>query len=127
GYASSRWHLENAWDLRYKWDEAAGEKRFAEALRLVDDVGEHPSGRLSGIVSPAQIDTCSEALLRDSIAAARERKLPITTHCAQAVAEFNEMVRRHGKTPVQWAHEIGLLGPGTILGHAIFIDEHSWL
>jgi hypothetical protein len=28
---------------------------------------------------------------------------------------------------VQWAHELGLTGAGTILGHAIFVDEYSWL
>ena len=37
------------------------------------------------------------------------------------------MVKRHGKTPVQWAKQIGVLGPRAILGHAIFLDEHSWL
>jgi cytosine/adenosine deaminase-related metal-dependent hydrolase len=37
------------------------------------------------------------------------------------------MIRRHGKTPVQWAHEIGILGPETILGHALFLDTHSWI
>jgi cytosine/adenosine deaminase-related metal-dependent hydrolase len=37
------------------------------------------------------------------------------------------MVRRHGITPIQWAHRIGLAGPGTIFGHGIFVDEHSWL
>ena len=41
--------------------------------------------------------------------------------------EFNVMVDRHGKTPVQWAHDIGFLGPNCILGHVIFVDEHSWL
>jgi cytosine/adenosine deaminase-related metal-dependent hydrolase len=98
-----------------------------EALKLVDRLATHPSGRLSGMISPAQIDTCTEDLLRDAVAAARERSLPFTVHCAQAVAEFYEMVRRHGVTPVQWAHGLGLSGPGTILGHAIFVDEHSWL
>ena len=33
-------------------------------------------------------------------------------------------MRRHGKTPLEYAEEIGFLGPDTILGHAIFIDEH---
>jgi 5-methylthioadenosine/S-adenosylhomocysteine deaminase len=37
------------------------------------------------------------------------------------------MIRRHGKTPIQWAAETGLLGPTTILGHAIFLDSHSWV
>lgn len=127
GFASSRWHLENEWQLKYKWDEAAGRTGFQEALKLIDEINHHPSGRLSGIVSPAQIDTCTVDLLRDSYEAALERKIPFTTHCAQSVNEFNEMVDRHGKTPIQWAKEIGILGSGTILGHAIFIDEHSWL
>ncbi len=126
-YASARWRLENEWELKYEWDEEAGGTRFAEALKLLDEIARHPSGRLSGILSPAQIDTCSADLLRDSHDAALERKLPFTTHCAQSVNEFNEMVERHGKTPIQWAKEIGILGEGTLLGHAIFIDEHSWL
>ena len=126
-YASARWHLEGEWRLEYKWDEAAGRARFREALKLIDEAVRHPSGRLSGMVSPAQIDTSTPELLHESHEAARERKLPFTTHCAQSVNEFNEMVARHGKTPIQWAIEIGILGPSTTLAHAIFIDEHSWL
>ena len=41
--------------------------------------------------------------------------------------EFLLITRKHGMTPIEYAAELGLLGPGTILGHAIFIDEHSWL
>ena len=100
---------------------------FDAALALTDQAIRHPSGRLSGIVCPSQIDTCTPDLLHDAYQAACERNLPFTTHCAQSVNEFHEMVKRHGKTPVQWANEIGILGSRTILGHAIFIDEHSWL
>jgi len=126
-YASSRWVVRRSHLLEYEWNEAAGRQAFEEALRLCDDLAKHPSGRLSGMISPAQIDTCTEDLLRDSVAAARERALPFTVHCAQAAGEFHEMVRRHGITPIQWAHQIGVSGPGTLLGHAMFIDEHSWL
>jgi cytosine/adenosine deaminase-related metal-dependent hydrolase len=78
------------------------------------------------VVFPAQIDTCTEALLRESWEAAEALDLPFTTHCAQSVNEFNEMVQRHGKTPIRWARDIGILGPRSILGHAIFTDAHSW-
>jgi cytosine/adenosine deaminase-related metal-dependent hydrolase len=74
-----------------------------------------------------QIDTCTEDLLRDSRDAARERNLPFTTHCSQSVNEVREMIRRHGVTPIQWADRLGLLGPGTILGHALYLDTHSWV
>ena len=40
---------------------------------------------------------------------------------------MREMIRRHGKTPIQWAYEIGILGSDTILGHALFLDSHSWI
>jgi len=126
-YASARWKLENDVELKYQWDEPAGRAGMDRALKLIDEVSRHPSGRLSGIVFPAQIDTCTEDLLRDSADVARERGLPVTTHASQAVSEFHEIVKRHGKTPIQWAHEIGFLGPNTTIAHAIFVDTHSWL
>src|SRR5262249_36832205 len=78
-----------------------------------------------GIVSPMQIDTCSAELLRDSHDLARQRGLPFTVHVSQSVTEVREMIRRHGKTPGQWAHDLGLLGSGTSLGRAPFLDPHS--
>jgi 5-methylthioadenosine/S-adenosylhomocysteine deaminase len=126
-FASARWHLENDWDLQYKWDIEAGKRMFDEALKLIDQARGHNSGRLSGIVFPRQIDTCTAELLRDGYDAALEKKLPYTTHAAQSVSEFQEMVKRNGITAVQWAQKIGILGPNTTLGHAIFVDDHSWL
>jgi len=127
GYASARWYLENDFELKFAWDEARGRDGFATALALIDKVARHPSGRLSGVVSPMQIENCSAELLHDSREAARQRGIPFTVHIAQSVNEVQEMIRRHGKTPVQWAHEIGILGPDTILGHALFLDTHSWI
>jgi 5-methylthioadenosine/S-adenosylhomocysteine deaminase len=127
GYASARWRLDDNFVLGYAWDEARGRAGFEAALALIDRALDHPSGRLSGVVSPMQIDTCTAELLRDSRAAARERGLPFTVHVAQSVGEVHEMIRRHGKTPVEWAAGIGILEPGTILGHALFLDSHSWI
>ena len=127
GFASARWRLANDFDLQYGWDETRGRQGFAMALALIEGAAQHPSGRLSGVVSPMQIDTCTADLLRDSRDAARERGLPFTVHVAQSVSEVREMIRRHGKTSIQWAYEIGILGPDTILGHALFLDSHSWI
>jgi cytosine/adenosine deaminase-related metal-dependent hydrolase len=126
-YASARWHLENGWALKYRWDEAAGRHGLDAALALIEQASAHPCGRLSGVVSPAQIDTCTADLLRDSFDAAEARNVPLTVHCAQSVNEFKEMVDRHGASPIQFAHDLGILSPRTVLGHAMFIDEHSWV
>ena len=59
GYASARWYMENDRELLYAWDEARGRDGFAAALDVIDAALAHPSGRLSGVVSPMQIDTCT--------------------------------------------------------------------
>jgi 5-methylthioadenosine/S-adenosylhomocysteine deaminase len=66
GYASARWNLDNDWELKYVWDAAAGQRGFHTALALIEEARAHPSGRLAGIVTPAQIDTCTEELLRET-------------------------------------------------------------
>lgn len=126
GFASARWAVRRSDELSFNWNIEKGERDFAIALDLIDEAEAHSCGRLSGVILPLQIDTCTEELLRKAMAAAEKRNLPITTHISQSVVEFQEMVRRHGKTPIQWAHDIGLLGPLMTLGHAIFVDHHSW-
>lgn len=126
GFASASWKVKSDTEVGYAWNETDGRKRFEESLRLIDRLPSHPSGRVSGIVTPAQIDTCTEDLLRDGLAAAQERGIPFTVHIAQGITEVKEMLRRHRRTPIGWAADIGILGPGTILGHAIFPDSHSW-
>ncbi|MBV8407954.1 MAG: amidohydrolase family protein [Alphaproteobacteria bacterium] len=127
GFASARWKLDSDHRLGFDWDEARGRKGLDQALAFIDGLKGHPSGRLSGVVSPMQIENCTDQLLRDSHAAARERKIPFTLHTAQGVMEVHEMIRRHGTTPIRHAKDIGILGPDTILGHALFLDTHSWI
>jgi len=124
-YRDAKWTVPTGHRLDYVWDLEKGRRDFATALETVDAARRHPSGRLSGMIAPMQVDTCSPELLRDSLAAARERGLKITVHCSQHIPEFQEMVRRHGVTPVQWLQQIGMLGPDMLLGHAIFLDHHS--
>jgi cytosine/adenosine deaminase-related metal-dependent hydrolase len=126
-YRSATWSTPNGHDVVYAWDEAAGERAFATALDVVDRAGKHESALLSGMLAPSQVDTCSPDLLRESARAAAERGLKLQIHAAQSVVEFREMVRRHGQTPIEFLAEHGVLGPDTIVAHAIFLDHHPWL
>lgn len=126
-YRDARWYTENGHRLDYEWDAATGRERFENAQRLIDLANQHPSGRLSGMISPSQVDTCTPELIRDSIAYAKERNLPFQIHAAQSATEFHEMIRRHGKTPIEWLDSLGALGPNSLIGHGIFLDHHPWL
>jgi 5-methylthioadenosine/S-adenosylhomocysteine deaminase len=123
-FRSARWHTKNGHLVEYAWDPVAGEKAMAEALSLIERAEQHPSGRLFGMVVPAQTDTCTPELLRDSFAAAKARGLAWQIHAAQSVNEFHEITRRHGYTPIGWLDRLGLLSERSIIGHGIFLDDH---
>ncbi|MEI4195944.1 amidohydrolase family protein [Roseovarius sp. E0-M6] len=124
-YRSARWFTKNGHVVEYEWDEDAGREAMAKAMSVIDEANAHPSGRLSGMVSPSQIDTCSADLIRDSFDEAQSRGIKFQIHAAQSVVEFHEITRRHGLTPLEWLDDLGVLKPGAIIGHGIFLNSHS--
>ena len=124
-HRSARWSTRNGHVVEYEWDEAQGRADMDAALDLIERAARHPSGRLSGMVSPSQIDTCTPDLIRDGFAAAQERGVPFQIHAAQSAVEFTEITRRHGRTPLEWLDDLGVLAPGAIVGHAIFLNDHG--
>ena len=126
-FRDARWFTSNGHSLEYDWDYKAGQKAFSTAQKIVERAESHPSGRLSAVVSPSQVDTCSEALLRDSHAFAQDHNLSWTIHAAQSVTEFHEMQHRHGMTSIQWLDSINVLDERTVIAHSVFLDHHPWL
>ncbi len=126
GYRSGRWYTDDGRTVKYAWDEAAGERGLAAAIAFVERHDGALGGRIKGFLAPAQVDTCTEALLRRSREAATSLGVPLTLHASQSVNEFQEMTRRHGRTPIEWLQDIGFLGPDVLLGHAIVVAGGSW-
>ncbi|MGA0598355.1 amidohydrolase family protein [Enterovirga sp. CN4-39] len=126
-FDSARVVAESDHAVRYEWSDDGGEGAYRRALDVLEVVESDRSGLLSPMMSPMAVDTVSPDLLRQSHAVAQERGWPYHLHAGMAVLEFQEMTRGTGQTPIQWLAKLGVLGPGTIIGHAIFLDHHSWL
>jgi len=126
-YRSARWFTRNGHRVEYEWSEAAGREAMAAGLDVIDAASRHESGRLFGMLAPAQVDTCTAELLQASVEAAKTRNAPLQIHASQSVVEFREMTARHGKTPLEWLDGLGVLYDGAIIAHCIFVDEHSWI
>jgi cytosine/adenosine deaminase-related metal-dependent hydrolase len=126
GYRSGRWYTDDGMAVKYAWDEEAGLRGMDRAIQFIEAYDGAQNGRIKGFLSPSQVDTCTEDLLRRSRQAADSLGVPMALHTSQSVNEFLEMTRRHGKTPIEWLREIGFLGPDVILGHAIILAPGSW-
>src|SRR5205814_6657025 len=77
-----------------------------------------------GILVPREVETSSLELLKRTVKAADELKLPIATHAAYSVIEFYEVVKEHMKTPIELLDEIGMLRPTLNIGHGNFIADN---
>ncbi len=126
-FRSGRWLTPDGRRVDYEWDEAAGATGLERALETAEGIRALGDPRYLPILAPSQVDTCSEALLREASVASAERDLPLTLHAAQGLWEFNEMIARHGRTPIEWLADIGLLSPRMLLGHAVYVTGNSWV
>ncbi len=125
-FRSGRWLTRDGRRVEWEWDEEQGRQGLARAIELHKRHDGAHGDLVRCFFSPAQVDTCTAELLQASKRAADERRRPWQLHTSQSVVEFNEMLGRHGKTPVAWLRDLGVLGPNAILGHAIVIGGSSW-
>ena len=112
--------------LYYDHDAAAGEAAFKEALEFVKKFDGSAGGRLRGMLNAAQVETCTESLLRAGKDAARTLNIPIHTHAGGNLIEFERIMAEYRKTPIQFLADIGFLDERTLLGHAVFTTAHPW-
>ena len=125
-FRSGRWLTRDGRRVEWAWDEDGGRRGLAQAIELHKRYDGAHGDLVRCFFAPAQVDTCTPDLLKASKRAADERQRPWQVHASQSVVEFNEMLARHGTTPVAWLRDLGVLGPNAILGHAIVIGGSSW-
>jgi 5-methylthioadenosine/S-adenosylhomocysteine deaminase len=125
-FRSGRWLTRDGRRVEWEWNEEQGRRGLADAIELHKRWDGAHGDLVRGFFSPAQVDTCTPELLQASKRAADERGRPWQVHASQSVVEFYEMLGRHGKTPVAWLRDLGVLGPNAIVGHAIVIGGSSW-
>src|SRR5882762_7836950 len=109
-FRSGQWLTRDGRRVVWEWDEEAGRQGLRRALEFLDKHDGAHGGLVRCYFSPAQVDTCTGDLLREAKRRADDAQRPFTLHTSQSVVEFNEMLQRHGKTPVAWLEELGVLG-----------------
>jgi 5-methylthioadenosine/S-adenosylhomocysteine deaminase len=125
-FRSGHWFTRDGKRVVWEWDEEAGRQGLRRAIDFLDKHDGAHGGLVRCYFAPAQVDTCTPGLLQEAKRRADEARRPFTLHTSQSVVEFNEMLQRHGKTPIAWLRDLGVLGENTVLGHAIIVGGSSW-
>jgi cytosine/adenosine deaminase-related metal-dependent hydrolase len=125
-FRSGQWRTPDGRRVVWEWDEAQGRAGLGRAVELFRKYDGAHGDLVRCYWAPSQVDTCTPELLREAKRWADETRRPYTVHASQSVVEFNEMLARHGTTPVAWLAGLGVLGDNTVLGHAIIVGGSSW-
>jgi guanine deaminase len=96
--------------------------------RLADRWHGHDGGRLGFAVTPRFGLACSRPLLEDAARFAAERGLLVQTHVAENRAEGAAVLAEHPLAAdyVGVYEGAGLLGPRTLLAHAVHLSSSEW-
>lgn len=90
--------------LRERWDRAA-------------------DGRISVAFGPMAAWRCSDAMMRRTVALARQWGLATHIHVAEAAGEIELMQQRNGLRHIEWLHKLDVLGPDLQLVHCVQVTE----
>ena len=98
-----------------------------QAISLMSQTVEAYNDRLDGRVQawamPFSSDFCSSELLQAAKEVSDHNNTGLTLHQGGSASSVNNHLQKHGKRPIQYLEEQGLLGPRTLLAHVIGIDD----
>lgn len=96
--------IREALDMHAKWDGQA-------------------NGRIRVWFGPRTPGGCTPDLYREVSRLARERGMGITMHLAEVREDVEYIQKEFGMRPVDFAAEVGLLGPDVVLAHAVWLTD----
>ena len=113
--------------MEYDWDDERGSKGLKTAVDFAKKFNGACSGRMTAMLFPGHVDSCTPALLKDTKKAAKDTGVGIQIHATINLFEFHTVMQRERCTPIELLKKIGFLDPEVSLSHCIFISGHSWL
>jgi len=104
-------------------DDDAARADMQESLDVARRLDGAADGRVTTTFQPHSLTTVGEPSLREFVPEAREAGLPVHMHANETDGEVDPLVDEHGVRPLEYADDVGLLGPETFLAHCVHVDE----
>lgn len=101
--------------------DAGGERRIAEANGEIVNWKDHP--RMTFMLAPHAIYTCGEEFLKYVNEEASRLGIGLNIHLSESRKEFDDCMQQHGRTPVKYLDDLGLLKNSTVAAHCVYLTD----
>ncbi len=96
-----------------------------ESIAVAKRLDGAADGRIETAIMPHSLTTVGEAYLREAAEAAADAGVGLHLHANETVDEVEPIVDERGLRPIEYADELGLLGPETFLAHGVHLDDNE--
>jgi 5-methylthioadenosine/S-adenosylhomocysteine deaminase len=104
-------------------DDEAARADVQESLDVAREFDGAADGRITTTFQPHSLTTVGEEYLREFAPKARDAGLAIHFHANESPGEVEPLVEDHGKRPLEYADDCGLLTEETFIAHGTHLDE----
>ncbi len=104
-------------------DEADARADFEEGLEVARELDGAAGGRIETALMPHSLTTADGDLLAEFVPQARDAGIPLHYHANETADEVEPIVDEHGVRPLEYADELGMLGPDDFIAHGVHVDE----
>jgi len=105
------------------------DKTFFETLddneALINQLHLSGNGQVHVWIGLEHLFYCSEAAYHRAAQMAKDYGVGIHTHSSEQKEEAEAVKQHFGKKPIQLFHDRGILGPNTLLAHAVWLDDEE--
>jgi 5-methylthioadenosine/S-adenosylhomocysteine deaminase len=98
---------------------------IAESLRLLERWHGQEGGRIQYAFCPRFAVTCSDALLREVAALARQHGVHVHTHASENLAECAYVEADRGMRNVLYLDHVGLVHERAVLAHCVHLEQQE--
>jgi len=96
---------------------------IAENARFLRRMRQAPHPQLAASFGLHASLTLSDATLADAVAAANGLETGFHIHAAEGIVDVEDSLEKSGKRVIHRLHDAGILGPRTIVAHAVHVDD----
>jgi len=103
----------------------ASREGIEENIEFIRHCKENPNEHLRPLFGLHASFTLDDDTLLKSVEEVRKFNIGFHVHCAEDLSDQEITLKKTGKRVVQRFNELGILGPQTILGHCIHLDDEE--
>jgi len=106
-------------------DDAAAREELRAGREFVETYDGSADGRVRAAVMPHSLTTVESELLTECADLAADLGVPLHLHANETENEVEPILEERGVRPLEFADDLGLLGPDSFVAHGVHCDERE--